>query len=110
MYQNYFAIIKLMPFTYLYFVFTLTETVSSTLCDVNGAVAFCFAIKELHLRAQLKEKEQLLEREGKLETRNDTIWPSRLGAAFWARLFGRQLTVRHSHLGAIRFGAKFNKF
>ena len=58
-----------MPFTYLYFVFTLIGTVPSTLCDVNEAVAFCFAKKELHLCAQLKEKERLLERENKLDTR-----------------------------------------
>ena len=28
--------------------------------------------------------------------RNGTIWPSLLGAAFWARLFWRQLTVSTS--------------
>ena len=42
--------------------------------------------------------------------RNGTIWPSFLGTAFWAQLFRRQLTIRHIHLGAIRFGARFNKF
>ena len=37
--------------------------------------------------------------------RNGTNWPHHLGAALWVRLFGRQLTVKHSHLDAIRFGA-----
>ena len=67
--QDYSAVIKLTSFAYSCFVFTLTKTVSSKLSVTNVAVALCFATKELHLRAQLKEKEQLVEREDKSETR-----------------------------------------
>ena len=42
--------------------FCLDKNRLSKLCVTNVAVAIGFAIKKLHLRAQLKEKEQLVER------------------------------------------------